>query len=45
MNTPFVYGKIARSENFTDREKETARLISNFSSLVNCVPTGNNIKM
>ena len=35
MNTPFIYGKIARSENFTDREKETALLISNFNSLIN----------
>lgn len=23
MNTPFVFGKIAKSENFTDRGKET----------------------
>jgi len=35
MNTPFIYGKIAKSENFTDREKETALLISNFNSLIN----------
>lgn len=37
MNTPFVFGKIARSENFTDREKETALLVSNFNSLINTI--------
>jgi hypothetical protein len=37
MSTPFVYGKLARSENFTDREKETATLIRNFDSLVNTI--------
>ncbi|GBU06930.1 ATPase [Bacteroidales bacterium] len=37
MNTPFVFGKIARSENFTDREDETALLVSNFKSLINTI--------
>ncbi len=37
MNTPFVFGKIAQSENFTNREKETARLVENFSSLINTI--------
>lgn len=37
MNTPFVFGKIAKSDNFTDREKETALLVSNFNSLINTV--------
>ncbi|MDR0310286.1 MAG: ATPase, partial [Acidobacteriota bacterium] len=37
MDTPFVYGKVARSENFTDREKETALLVGNFNSLVNTI--------
>jgi hypothetical protein len=35
MDAPFVYGKLALSENFTDREKETALLVGNFNSLVN----------
>ena len=37
MNTPFVYGKIACSENFTNREKETVLLVNNFNSLVNTI--------
>lgn len=37
MNTPFVFGKIAKSENFTDRERETALLVSNFNSLINTI--------
>ncbi|MFR9534969.1 MAG: ATP-binding protein [Rikenellaceae bacterium] len=37
MNTPFIFGKIAQSENFTNRESETARLIQNFSSLINTI--------
>ena len=37
MNTPFVFGKIAKSENFTDREKETSLLVSNFNSLINTI--------
>lgn len=37
METPFVFGKIARNENFTDREKETGRLVTNFDSLINTI--------
>ena len=32
---PFVYGKIAEIQDFTDREKESKRLAQNFFSLVN----------
>ena len=34
-DAPFVYGKLATSADFTDREKETSQLASNFRSLVN----------
>ena len=37
MNTPFIFGRIAKAENFTDREKETALLVSNFNSLINTI--------
>ena len=37
METPFVFGKIAKNENFTDREKETNRLVTNFDSLINTI--------
>jgi len=37
METPFVFGKIASDENFTDRKIETARLVSNFDSSVNTI--------
>lgn len=37
MDTPFVYGKIAAKENFTDREVETALLVNNFNSQVNTI--------
>ncbi|MEK7719411.1 MAG: ATPase [Bacteroidota bacterium] len=37
MDTPFIFGKIASSFNFTDRDKETALLISNFTSLINTI--------
>lgn len=37
MNTPFVYGKLPREIDFTDREVEIARLKNNFNSLVNTV--------
>ena len=37
MKTPFVFGRIARDENFTDREKETLQLRRNFTSLVNTI--------
>jgi AAA+ ATPase superfamily predicted ATPase len=32
---PFIFGKSAEFENFTDREGETQRLIGNFNSLIN----------
>ena len=34
METPFIFGKIATEKNFTDREKETADLVQNFTSLI-----------
>ena len=34
---PFVYGKIAEIQNFTDREKESRRLAQNFFSLINTI--------
>ena len=37
MEAPFVFGKIATDKNFTDREQETAYLVSNFTSLVNTI--------
>jgi uncharacterized protein len=37
MDTPFIFGKIAKSENFTDRERETDLLVTNFSSLINTI--------
>ena len=37
METPFVFGKIATDKNFTDRELETATLVSNFKSLTNTI--------
>jgi len=37
METPFIFGKIAKNENFTDREKETERLVTNFGSLINTI--------
>jgi len=37
METPFVFGKIASGENFTDRKTETDRLASNFVSAVNTI--------
>lgn len=35
MDIPFVYGKIVSGSNFTDREVETGRLVSNFLSQTN----------
>jgi uncharacterized protein len=35
MNTPFVYGKIATDNNFTDRHIETELLVSDFLSGIN----------
>jgi AAA+ ATPase superfamily predicted ATPase len=37
MKTPFVFGKIATADNFTDRGKETSLLVSNFQSLINTI--------
>ena len=37
MDTPFIFGKIATEKNFTDREQETAHLVSNFKSLINTI--------
>ena len=35
MKTPFVFGKTVSGDAFTDREKETAKLVSNFKYGVN----------
>lgn len=35
MKTPFVFGRIAKEDNFADRIEETAHLVTNFKSLVN----------
>jgi hypothetical protein len=37
MEAPFVYGKVARRDDYTDREAEAARLVGNFTGLVNTV--------
>ena len=37
MKTPFTFGKIALDKDFTDRAKETERLIQNFNSLTNTI--------
>ena len=37
MEIPFVYGKIAEKENFTDRQDEQEILFRNFSGLVNTI--------
>jgi len=37
MKTPFVFGRIAKDENFTDREVETNHLAGNFRSLINTI--------
>lgn len=37
MEAPFIFGRIATDENFTDREKETEHLANNFESLINTV--------
>ena len=34
---PFVFGRVASYKEFTDREKEMNRLISNFNGLVNTI--------
>jgi uncharacterized protein len=37
MDTPFIYGKLARDNNFTDRLLETNQLIDNFVSGTNTI--------
>lgn len=37
MDTPFVYGRLATDADFTDRQEETAHLVTNFSSLINTI--------
>ena len=37
MEAPFIFGKIATDENFTDREQETKHLVGNFESLINSI--------
>lgn len=37
MRTPFVFGRIATGENFTDREDETEMLVTHFRSLINTI--------
>jgi Cdc6-like AAA superfamily ATPase len=35
METPFIYGRLARLENFTDRTAERRLLVNNFTGLIN----------
>jgi hypothetical protein len=37
MKNPFIYGKIATGDSFTDREKELKQLIANFTSGINTI--------
>ena len=37
METPFVYGRLALLDNYTDREQELQFLKSNFTSLINTI--------
>ena len=37
MNIPFVFGKLATGDNFTDRQEETARLRANFANCINTI--------
>ena len=37
MKTPFVFGRLAKEDNFTDRKEETAHLVTNFKSLINTI--------
>lgn len=37
METPFVFGKLAVNENFTNRNEERLQLVRNFNSLVNTI--------
>lgn len=37
MEAPFIFGKIATDENFTDRQEETVHIVNNFKSLINTI--------
>lgn len=37
METPFVFGRIATGDNFTDRRLETEQLVQQFRSLINTI--------
>ncbi len=37
MEAPFIFGRIATGDNFTDREQETVHLVNNFESLINTI--------
>lgn len=37
METPFVFGKLAANQDFTNRKEERQQLIENFNSLVNTI--------
>ena len=37
MENPFLFGKMVEGDSFTDREKETARLLSNFNNGINTI--------
>jgi uncharacterized protein len=37
MTTPFIFGKIAYDSNFTNRENESLRLMTNFTSGINTI--------
>ena len=37
MQTPFVFGRLARGNNFTNRDNEVERLLFNFKSGVNTI--------
>lgn len=37
MNSPFIYGKIASGDTFTDREREQKRLADNIASKINSI--------
>ncbi len=37
METPFIFGRVAKFKNFTNRQKETEQLITNFKSGINTI--------
>ncbi|MBR5955598.1 MAG: ATP-binding protein [Bacteroidales bacterium] len=37
METPFIFGRIATGDNFTDREQEVVHLVNNFRSRINTI--------